>query len=227
VPDGVAPPRVPNQDGAGVVDAVGEGVAGLAPGDRVWVWDAGYGRADGTAQEYVTMPRRQVVRMNDDVPFEVGADLGIPALTAHRCLTVAENGPDRLAPGALTGRTVLVAGGAGAVGNAAIQLARWAGAASGVYCLLYALAGAIIGMAAKVLLPALESRDDAFAQFVEMQLPPVLAGLVLAAALAAVMSTSSGALIATATVFSQDIVARLRKRDIEAGSEHDHIRSNR
>ena len=107
------------------------------------------------------------------------------------------------------------------------EVARWAGAASGVYCLLYAVAGAVIGMAAKVLLPALESRDDAFAQFVEMQLPPVLAGLVLAAALAAVMSTSSGALIATATVFSQDIVARLRKRDIEAGSEHDHIRSNR
>jgi len=106
-------------------------------------------------------------------------------------------------------------------------VARWAGAASGVYCLLYAVAGAVIGMAAKVLLPALESRDDAFAQFVEMQLPPELAGLVLAAALAAVMSTSSGALIATATVFSQDIVARLLKRDVEAGSEHDHIRNNR
>jgi solute:Na+ symporter, SSS family len=58
-------------------------------------------------------------------------------------------------------------------------------------------------------------------------LPPVLAGLVLAAALAAVMSTSSGALIATATVFSQDIVAKRLKRDIEAGSEHDHIRNNR
>ena len=106
-------------------------------------------------------------------------------------------------------------------------VARWAGAASGVYCLLYAVAGAVIGMAAKVLLPALEARDDAFAQFVEMQLPPILAGLVLAAALAAVMSTSSGALIATATVFSQDIVAKLLKRDIEAGSEHDHIRNNR
>src|SRR6478672_1200098 len=87
-------------------------------------------------------------------------------------------------------------------------VARWAGAASGVYCLLYAVAGAVIGMAAKVL-------------------PPVLAGLVLAAALAAVMSTSSGALIATATVFSQDIVAKLLKRDVEAGSEHDHIRNNR
>ena len=106
-------------------------------------------------------------------------------------------------------------------------VARWAGTAAGVYCLLYAVAGAVIGMAARVLLPALEARDDAFAEFVEMQLPPVLAGLVLAAALAAVMSTSSGALIATATVFSQDIVARLRGRDIEAGSEHDHIRSNR
>jgi len=128
VPDGVSPPRVPNQDGAGVVDAVGEGVTGLEPGDRVWVWDAGYGRVNGTAQEYVVLPRRQVVRMNDDVPFEVGAALGIPALTAHRCLTLASDGPARLEPGALAGRTVLVAGGAGAVGNAAIQLAKWAGA---------------------------------------------------------------------------------------------------
>src|SRR4051794_11574868 len=128
VPDGVSPPRVPNQDGAGLVDAVGEGVTGLEPGDRVWVWDAAYGRADGTAQEFVTLPRRQVVRMNEDVPFEVGAALGIPALTAHRCLTLASDGPQRLAPGALAGKTVLVAGGAGAVGNAAIQLAKWAGA---------------------------------------------------------------------------------------------------
>jgi NADPH:quinone reductase len=68
------------------------------------------------------------VRMNDDIPFEVGAALGIPALTAHRCLTVAGDGPQRLGPEALAGRTVLVAGGAGAVGNAAIQLAKWAGA---------------------------------------------------------------------------------------------------
>src|SRR3954454_18655889 len=128
VPDGVAPPRVPNQDGAGLVDAVGEGGTGLEPGDRVWVWDAGYGRVNGTAQEYVVLPRRQVVRMNEDVPFEVGAALGIPALTAHRCLTLASDGPAKLEPGALAGRTVLVAGGAGAVGNAAIQLAKWAGA---------------------------------------------------------------------------------------------------
>lgn len=128
VPDGVSPPRVPDQDGAGVVDAVGDGVTGLEPGDHVWVWDAAYGRADGTAQEYVVLPRRQVVRMNEDVPFAVGAALGIPALTAHRCLTLASDGPARLAPGALAGRTVLVSGGAGAVGNAAIQLAKWAGA---------------------------------------------------------------------------------------------------
>ena len=107
-------------------------------------------------------------------------------------------------------------------------VARWAGTAAGVYCLLYAVAGALIGMAAKVLLPALESRDDAFAQIVELELPAVLAGLVLAAALAAVMSTSSGALIATATVFSQDIVARLRGQQVEdGGSEEDHVRNNR
>ena len=128
VPDGVALPRVPNQDGAGVVDAIGPGVTGLEAGDRAWVWDSAYARADGTAQEFVVLPTRQVVRMNDDVPFEVGAALGIPALTAHRCLTLASDGPARLAPGALAGRTVLVAGGAGAVGNAAIQLAKWAGA---------------------------------------------------------------------------------------------------
>ncbi|MGY1764210.1 sodium:solute symporter [Geodermatophilus sp. SYSU D00779] len=106
-------------------------------------------------------------------------------------------------------------------------VARWAGAASGVYCLLYGVAGAVIGMAARVILPALDARDDAFAAVVEATMPALLAGLVLAAALAAVMSTSSGALIATATVFSQDIVARLRGRDPEAGSEHEHVRSNR
>lgn len=106
-------------------------------------------------------------------------------------------------------------------------IARWAGTASGVYCLLYGVAGAVIGMAAHAILPgALESKDDAFATVVQATMPPILGGLVLAAALAAVMSTSSGALIATATVFSQDIVQRLR------GESHDdkdpeHIRRNR
>jgi NADPH2:quinone reductase len=127
-PDGVDLPRVPNQDGAGVVDRVGPDVAGPAEGDRVWVWDAAFRRADGTAQEYVVLPARQVVKLPDGAGFDVGADLGIPALTAHRTLTLAPGGPARLSPGALAGRTVLVAGGAGAVGNAAIQLAKWAGA---------------------------------------------------------------------------------------------------
>jgi NADPH2:quinone reductase len=122
------PEVVPNQDGAGTVDAVGDGVDPSRLGERVWLWEAAWQRADGTAQEYVVLPERQAVRLQDGVSFDVGASLGIPALTAHRCLTVSELGPHRLAPGVLAGRTVLVAGGAGAVGHAAIQLARWAGA---------------------------------------------------------------------------------------------------
>jgi NADPH:quinone reductase len=118
----------PHHDGAGVVDAVGEGVEDLAVGDRVWVYLAGHGRPTGTAQEYANLPAERVVRLPDGIGFDVGASLGVPALTAHRALTVAEDGPRRLGPGALEGRFVLVAGGAGAVGHAAIQLARWAGA---------------------------------------------------------------------------------------------------
>jgi len=91
-------------------------------------------------------------------------------------------------------------------------VARWAGTAAGVYCLLYGVAGAVIGMSAKVLLPDLDAADDAFAHVVEATMPTLLAGLVLAAALSAVMSTSSGALIATATVFGQDILGKLRGR---------------
>lgn len=121
-------PQVPNQDGAGIVDAVGDGVTALSPGDRVWVWDAAWQRADGTAQEQVVLPQAQVVALPAAASFDVGASLGIPALTAHRTLTAREGGPARLAPGALAGTTVLVAGGAGAVGHAAIQLAKWAGA---------------------------------------------------------------------------------------------------
>jgi NADPH2:quinone reductase len=123
------PQQVPNQDGAGVVDAVGPDVAAGRVGQRVWLWEAAWQRADGTAQEYLVLPADQAVPLPDGASFELGASLGIPALTAYRCLTLGERGPDRLAPGALAGRTVLVAGGAGAVGNAAIQLARWAGAA--------------------------------------------------------------------------------------------------
>jgi NADPH2:quinone reductase len=90
---------------------------------------AGDGRpASGTAQEYTVMPTERVFPLPDGADFELGASLGIPGATAHRALTVAEDGPTRLRPGALRDQTVLVAGGAGAVGNAAIQLARWAGA---------------------------------------------------------------------------------------------------
>jgi NADPH:quinone reductase len=122
-------PTVPNHDGAGVVDKLGAGVADVDVGDRVWVTLAGDGRPpSGTAQEYTAVPAERVFPLPAHADFDLGASVGIPAVTAHRALTVAEHGPDRLHPGALRDRTVLVAGGAGAVGNAAIQLARWAGA---------------------------------------------------------------------------------------------------
>ena len=125
----VEPAQVPNQDGAGVVDAVGQGVQSSLLGLRVWIWEAAHQRPrGGTAQEYAVVPARHVVLLPDVASFDLGASLGVPFLTAHRCLTVTEDGPARLGPGTLQGRVVLVAGGAGAVGNAAIQLARWSDA---------------------------------------------------------------------------------------------------
>ena len=121
------PETVPNQDGAGVVDAVGPEVADLAAGDRVWVTFAAIGRPTGTAQEFTVLPVGRVFRLPDGASFELGADHGVPAVTAHRALTVAEDGPSQLEPGALADRTVLVQGGAGAVDNAAIQLGRAVG----------------------------------------------------------------------------------------------------
>jgi NADPH2:quinone reductase len=118
---------VPGQDGAGVVDEIGNGVSTVAVGDRVWVFLAQHDGPLGTAAEYTVVPAERVVRL-DRASYDVGASLGVPALTAHRCLTVHEGGPSRLSPGALEGLTVLVTGGAGAVGNAAIRLAVWAGA---------------------------------------------------------------------------------------------------
>src|SRR4029450_4722527 len=122
------PQLTPNQDGAAVVDALGEGVADLAVGDHVWVYLAGHQRPTGTAQEYTNLPADRVVRLPGGTSFDIGASLGVPAMTAHRALPVSEDGPERLHPGALADKVVLVAGGAGAVGHAAIQLARWAGA---------------------------------------------------------------------------------------------------
>jgi len=125
----LAEPTVPNHDGAGVVDKLGAGVTAFGVGDRVWVTLAGDGRpGSGTAQEYTVVPAGRVFALPDTADFELGASVGIPAVTAHRALTVAEDGPARLQRDTLGGRVVLVAGGAGAVGNAAIQLARWAGA---------------------------------------------------------------------------------------------------
>ncbi|MFF6980781.1 sodium:solute symporter [Streptomyces sp. NPDC008343] len=103
--------------------------------------------------------------------------------------------------------------------------AKWGGTVAGTYCLAYALAGAVIGTAAKVLYPKLGSPDDAFATIVKDELPVGVRGLVLAAALAAVMSTSSGALIACATVANNDIWSRLRG-SITTG-ERDEVQGNR
>jgi NADPH:quinone reductase len=118
----------PGQDGAGVVEAIGADITSVSIGDRVWVWLAGVDEGGGTAQEYVALDAAKVVPLPAGASFDLGASLGVPAITAHRCLTVVDDGPRVLSPGSLAGKNVLVAGGAGAVGNAAIQLARWAGA---------------------------------------------------------------------------------------------------
>jgi NADPH2:quinone reductase len=110
---------VPHSDGMGIIDSVGSGVDPARIGQRVWLWNAGWGRPYGTAAELVALPQRQAVVLPDNVPGEVGACLGIPALTAaHAVLT----------DGGVEGQTVLVAGGAGAVGHYAVQFARLLGA---------------------------------------------------------------------------------------------------
>jgi NADPH:quinone reductase len=113
-------PRViPGDDGAGVVDEVGRGVDRARLGERVWVYFANYQRPFGTMADYVVVPGPQAVPLPPDVPFEHGACLGIPALTAHRCVH---------ADGPVAGMSILVTGGAGAVGHYAIELAKEAGA---------------------------------------------------------------------------------------------------
>jgi NADPH:quinone reductase len=116
----IAFPRViPHSDGAGVIDMVGEEVPTERIGERVWVWNAQWKRPFGTAAGYVTLPARQAVRLPDDVDFEIGACLGIPAMTAFHAVALAD---------AWAGSTLLVAGGAGAVANYAIQFAKARGA---------------------------------------------------------------------------------------------------
>lgn len=120
---------VPNHDGAGYVDEVGPGVTRIKPGDRVWVALASFVRPlGGTAQEFAVLPSTHVFPLPPGASFDLGATLGVPGLTACRALTITEGRSQHLAPGSLSGATVLVAGGAGAVGHTAIQLARWAGA---------------------------------------------------------------------------------------------------
>jgi NADPH2:quinone reductase len=112
---------IPNSDGAGVIDAAGDGVDAAAQiGRRVWVYNAQRFRPFGTAATWTCVPVDLTADLPEPVSFDVGACLGIPAMTAHRCL---------FADGPVRGLRVLVAGGGGAVGNYAIQLARWGGAA--------------------------------------------------------------------------------------------------
>jgi NADPH2:quinone reductase len=115
----IAFPVVPHSDGAGIIDAVGEGVAEDRIGERVWTYNAQFMRSNGTAAEYVTLPEDQAVRLEDNTSFAAGACFGIPALTAHRAVSIF---------GPLDGLTVLVQGGAGAVGHYAIQFAKSKGA---------------------------------------------------------------------------------------------------
>ena len=122
------PEVVPNQDGAGTVVGVGAGVDPGRVGERVWLWEAARNRANGTAQEMIAIPANQAVHLPEGISFELAASIPIPAMTAHRCLTVGAEGTLSVGPGALDGVDVLVAGGAGAVGHATIELAVWSGA---------------------------------------------------------------------------------------------------
>lgn len=110
---------IPNSDGAGVIEAVGDGVDTSRVGERVWVYQAQYGRRLGTAAEYVAIDESRAPALPDAASFDVGACLGIPVMTAHRCV---------FADGDVAGQTVLVTGGAGRVGHYAVQWASQAGA---------------------------------------------------------------------------------------------------
>lgn len=111
--------QVPHMDGAGIIDAVGVGVDPARLGEHVWLLLAAAGNRWGTAAQWAVVPSERAVAMPDDVSMELGATLGVPAVTAAHAL---------FAQGSIAGKDILVAGGAGAVGRAAIQLARWAGA---------------------------------------------------------------------------------------------------
>lgn len=109
---------IPNSDGAGVIDQVGAGVDPRRVGERVWTFNGQWERPLGTSAQYIALPSPLVVPLPGTLSFEQGACLGIPVMTAHRCL---------FADGPIAGKTVLVTGGAGVVAHYAIQLAKWAG----------------------------------------------------------------------------------------------------
>ena len=113
------PQIIPHSDGAGTIDEVGDGVSRGRMGERVWLWNAAWGRPFGTAAEYIVLPANQAVPLPENVELEVGACLGIPALTALHAAVV---------DGGVARKTVLIAGGAGAVGHYAIQFAHLMGA---------------------------------------------------------------------------------------------------
>ena len=110
---------IPHSDGAGIIESVGSGVSEDRLGERVWVYQAQYGRRLGTAAEYVAVASNRAVMLPDNTDFSIGACLGIPAMTAHRCVH---------ADGDVSGQTILVTGGSGRVGYYAIQWAIMAGA---------------------------------------------------------------------------------------------------
>jgi NADPH:quinone reductase len=111
--------QIPHHDGTGVIDAVGDGVDAGRVGQRVWTWLAARGRRWGTAAQWSVLPARQAVPLPDSASAELGACLGVPAMTAHRSL---------FADGPVQSKNVLVAGGAGAVGHFAVELAKYYGA---------------------------------------------------------------------------------------------------
>lgn len=112
-------PIIPNSDGAGIIESVGDGVAESRLGERVWVYQAQFARRFGTAAQYVAVDERRAPRLPDAAAFDVGACLGIPVMTAHRCV---------FADGDVSGLRLLVTGGAGRVGHYAVQWAAQSGA---------------------------------------------------------------------------------------------------
>ena len=113
------PRIIPHSDGAGKIEAVGNGVDKNRIGERVWLWNGAFGRAFGTCAEYISLPANQAVEMPENSTFEAGACMGIPASTAYHGV---------FSGGSIKNKTLLVTGGAGAVGHYAIQLAKWDGA---------------------------------------------------------------------------------------------------